>query len=184
MAVKDVTRYGAYLALDRAVKRIEAAGGELEDYAFRPGFSPDFWEGLREADIAEGNVPRMYQYGLLQLDLNDKTPTDEHGEYVFGEEGARLRQEAREEFIRTLVKLYPDTVISRSGGQAYAYWKFGHASITINIGMALCERVLVREEYEEVPDPKLLEEATANVPLVKRVKPIYEYRCNDAELLG
>lgn len=177
--------YRGYLALDQATKRLQALGVEPSRFALPgPGeeHGEQFWRRYLDSDLEAGKVPDLYQYGAVQVYIPDfldySLPTEERD---------KKAQERREKLIRDFVAAYPNVIVARYGnGQTYLWTEneYDGFGVTINVGQALCERVLVGEDVTEVRDPELAQQALEEVPMVKKVTPRYEWRCNDAELIG
>lgn len=181
----SATSYRAYLAMTSVEKRLEGFGIGIESFAYS---SSDYFKSRVEADLEEGKAPSYWIYPevrvqLTQSDFSSQLPEDLVYEYDADSDYQQALQKIREEFIRRFKERYPDTEVIRQGGQAYLFWEpLAGFGVGITVGQALCVRVLVRTDIVDVPDPELLEEATKDVPLVKKAKPVYEWSCNDAEL--
>lgn len=172
------SHYNNYLVLTQAQQRLDAM--KVEADVSTKDLSADYWAGRLESELDEGIMPNIWRFGHLQVYPN----LDNDLDWSLGtEEREAQKMQLREDFAMEFLRRYPGTYLGRNEGQAYLAWEshFG-LWVNINLGQAMCERVLVREDLVEVPDPELLEEATRSVPLVKKVKPVYEWRCNDAEL--
>lgn len=177
--------YRRYLAMDRVTKRLAACGVEIERFTFEGQgirLGEDFWRSRVDYELDNDEVPSLYKYADVQVYI------DSFDDYSLPtEEREQQAQERREQLIRDFTSKYPDAIVARYGdGQTYIYTTHGFDDfgVTVNVGQALCERVLVGEDVTEVPDPELAEQALSGVPLVKKVTPRYEWRCNDAELMG
>ena len=177
--------YRHYLAIDRITKRLAACGVRIERVSFEGNNvkrGEAYWRGRADAELEQGEVPLLYKYADVQVYIDTfddySLPTEER------EQQAQAR---REQLIRDFTSKYPDAIVARYGdGQTYIYTTYGFDDfgVTVNVGRALCERVLVGEDVTEVPDPELAQKALSDVPMVKKVTPRYEWRCNDAELMG
>lgn len=177
--------YRSYLAMDRVTKRLAACGVEVERFAFEGQgirLGEDFWRSRVEYELDNNEVPTLYKYGAIQVYI------DSFDDYSLGQvERETAAQERREQLIRDYVSQFPDTIVARyNDGQTYLFNEneYDGFGVTVNVGRALCERVLVGEDVSEVPDPELAQQALSDVPMVKKVTPRYEWRCNDAELSG
>lgn len=174
--------YRIYLALDGVQKRLEGTGFSIGRTVVKEPGSMQIFRDNIERDVEQGNVPDAYRFGELDIYLNEP-PADWSATSEAREADMQMK---REVFIRAFAAKYSNAIIARypNSGMTYISWMaYDDIGVTLNVGKALCEKVLVREETEEVPDPELLEKALADIPKVKKIKPIYEYRCNDAELV-
>lgn len=186
MSNASLKRYRQYLAENRIAKRLDALGVKITTATINSTshtFGSGYWRKYVDSDLNAGKVPNLYRFADIQLYIENFVDY----EISDREEREKVAQEKREQLIRDFVAKYPDTLVARfSDGNSYLFIDSEHAGeeVTVNIGQALCERVLVREDVTEVPDPVLAEKALENVPLVKKVVPVYEWRCNDAEFAG
>lgn len=185
--------YNRYLAITHLEQRLERFGITVEnihlDFNTKSYKDQDSIDSYLERD----EIPLYWKFPEVRASIPydyfpSKLPEDFRGYYWEMDEEKQaqreeLLQKLREEFIMKFVETFPNVVMIREGGKASLYWPAGNQmGINLEVGQAMCERVLVREEYEEVPDPEALEEAMKDIPKVKKVKPVYEWRCNDAEL--
>lgn len=177
--------YRCYLAIDRISKRLASCGVGIERVSIQGGNSrlgEAFWRAREEDHLREGEVPPLYKFADVQVYID--LPVDYS---LPAEEREREAQSRREQLIRDFTAKYPDAIVARyDDGESYIYTanQFEEFGVTVNVGRALCERVLVGEDVTEIPDPELAEKALEQVPKVKKVTPRYEWRCNDAELMG
>lgn len=178
----DLSKY--FEAIESLTKPITECGSAVDSYTMRgagSNYGEEFWRQLEADSLAAGRVPDLYQFGDLNIRL---APFVDFTQPYSPEDAEKRAQEKREQFIRDFVKLVPDAIVARyENGQSCLFvdreeYPFG---VSIPVGQALCERVLVGEDVEEVPDPELVEQALESIPTVKQVTPRYEWRCNDAE---
>lgn len=177
--------YRIYLAIDRITKRLASCEVGIDRVLIQGNNSrliEDFWRSREEDQLKQGEVPMLYKFADVQvyidLPIDYSLPPDEL------EQKAQAR---REQLIRDFTAKYPEAIVARYGdGDTYIYTshKYDGFGVTVNVGRALCERVKVGEDVTEIPDPELAEKALEQVPRVKKVTPRYEWRCNDAELMG
>ena len=175
--------YRCYLAIDRISKRLASCGVGIEQVSIQGGNSrlgEAFWRAREEDHLKQGEVPPLYKFADVQVYID--LPVDYS---LPAEERERQAQSRREQLIRDFTATYPDAIVARyDDGESYIYTanQFEEFGVTVNVGRALCERVLVGEDVTEIPDPGLAKKALEQVPKVKKVTPRYEWRCNDAEL--
>lgn len=179
---KNLNRYQKYLSLDGLDKAFERAGVQMGDLVQLR--DPSDWNrkkleevlnGTAEVDQSESYAEYSWIYGNADIQVDLVVP------YETDKDEMRAAREA------AIFKLLPElngAVVARIRGGAYIAGRIGFGTFVIVCGEALCERVLVREDYEEVPDPEMLREAVKDIPMVKRVTPVYEWRRNDAELMA
>lgn len=179
---KNLSRYQKYLALDGLDKAFERAGVEVDDVIqlrdpadYSRKKLEQILDGTAEVDQSESYAEYSWVYGNADIQVNLSVP------FKIDDDEMRADREA------AIFKLLPelkDAVVARIRGGAYIAGRIGGGTFVIVCGEALCERVLVREDVTEVPDPEMLQEATKDIPMVKKVTPVYEWRCNDAELMA
>lgn len=183
--MKNITAYRLYLAMDAAMKRLRALGiedREMTNFWLDPDTS---FRSSMEREIARGDQPYQYQYGEVRLSLVAFRQQAERGNESYEEwkeMNEVLQQEAREAFIRKAMATYDNFIVARFEGTAYLYFEaLEGVGVSIQVGQALCKRVLISEKLVDVPDPELLAAAIASVPKVKKVEAKYGFKCNDAE---
>lgn len=82
----------------------------------------------------------------------------------------------------TLKELPGRSVVIRRDGQASIIGELHGVRYEISFGRALCQRVQTGTRIVEKPDEEAVRKATAELPMRRVEEPIYEWRCNDAEL--
>lgn len=174
--VQTIDMYRQYLGATAALQRF---GDMVQIERVSTGMvSGEYWRRSLEKELDRGETPRLYNFGEVQVYLL----FEKDWEKPEAEREAEV-QRAREDFILEALRRFPDLTVARYAGQSVLYWEpLEGVGVTVNVGQALCERVQVGEEIEEVPDPEALEEALQTIPTVKKVTPKYEWRCNDREL--
>lgn len=178
--MKNITLYRRYLAADRASKRVEALGAKTGLVFFSEDAT--FWRKREAESIKSGETPNLYRYPEIRIDLDTDSFFGTDDWDLSLEEREKVQQERREALIRNAMATYDDFIVARFDGTAYLYFEaLEGVSVSINVGQALCKRVLISEKIVDVPDPELLAAAVASVPKVQKVEATYGFKCNDAE---
>lgn len=161
--------FQSYQILDVAAQRMASLGVPISRAWLEFDGAATLFRGEVEKELDEGKTPFVYQYPEVRVSIDQR----HFGNYwdVSDEE----RQKAREEFIEQFMKKYPDTLTARYDGTSVLYFENQGLGVAIEVGQALCKRVLVDTVTELVPDP--------DAPKIEQTREVYEWRCNDAEFV-
>lgn len=187
----EASTYAQYLALDRVKRALENVGvtslGNIRlnnPAPYGAGVFEGILDGTEEIDREETLQKYLYIYGKanVAITLNEHFGYTE-GWYFLSEEE---KQEIREALLFRLIDELPRARVLRLEGDAFLIGRVGPATYYIEIGQALCQKVVVGyEEVEEIADTSALEELEQlkrALPTRKVSKPIEKWVCNDAEL--
>lgn len=155
-----VNIYKAYLAVDTVQKRLESVGLAMGSATIAKPLA----ESLGENDRG---VPYSMLYPVIRVEAQ--------GFGITYSETEEERQQIREEALLGFVRAFPDAKVLRDGSQSHIYFQmFDGIGVRIAFGTAMCKKVQVgtRISYRPAPD----------APMIQYEEPVYEYRCNDAEL--
>lgn len=178
--VKLYRQYLATTALTNAARRAgDVFESEMRVFANRPNHCSHYLQQVFDGDTeVDANLAR---YGAeIQVDVRVETDWSLEGDARWAN-----YQQQRETALRALMRELPGKpLVYRSEGTTVILGEIHGVTYGINCGQALCERIVVGYDKKEIPDPALAEAALAEIPKVTETVPRYEWRCNDAELLG
>lgn len=179
MTKKTPGLYRHYLAADLAQKRVESIGYSVSTIDI--DYSP-----LLSDYVGEAGVPSYMRFPALRVEVTGFTTTWERERAGASEEEAEAAsQEEREAAILAFAK-FPGVSVFRESGNAFAYFEaFDRIGVRVAFGRALCERVQTGTRTVRKPaDPELAAKLADALEHVEVEEPIFEWRCNDAELKG
>lgn len=182
--MSKLNRYQQYLAYDGVLKAFENAevltDGRVSMRAPSKLEREQFAELLNgEVEIDQGNQYWYYSYIYGNTDIQVRLQLPPESWDWTDEE----KQAEREAALFSLMKQLPGAIAVRHQGSAYLIGKMHGGTYEISIGQALCERVVVGTKTVKKPaNPEMVQAFMATVEQIEEEEPIYEWRCNDAEL--
>lgn len=199
--MSNISRYRQYLILDYLAKTFEKLGYPepgfndhgADNYKHRSSISlrrPSESSVATLASVIDGTADMdkvredPYKYFVTNEDVCisfSEVAYDWHGQ----EEQERLQSNAEARIFALLAAL-PGSIVLRSGGDSHIVGRVGvGGTYRISFGRALCERVVVgTKKVKRAADPVTAAKIMEAIEQVEVDEPVYEWRCNDAELMA
>lgn len=185
--MENITLYRKYLAADAARKRLEPFGVRIEDIRLsNEDHYAHYWNQV-EASLKAGETPFAWAYcapvkiDLTQDDFVKMLPEELQALSYADEDRQQALRDVREQYLIKLLNAFPDFKSFRDPyGQSMSliFEPLDGVHVKISVGAAMCQRVLVRHDVKQVPDPEFV----AKAPMIEELVPVYETRCNDSLL--
>lgn len=166
--------YMKYIALDAINKALNKVGAKASSVSIGLGDSIQSAERFMGADTT-------YRFPDLDVVLENWYISSESS-YTNQDRVEALRAE-RERIIPELLEALPGSFTDRNDNTISLYAVVHGITVSIKIGEALCERVVVGTRKVKRPDPELSARLLATLDEVEVEEPIVEWRCSD-DILG
>lgn len=166
--------YMKYIALDAIKKALNKVDAKASSVSIEFGDSVQSVERFMGTDTT-------YRLPGLDVVLENWYISSESS-YASEDRVEALRAE-RERIIPELLEVLPGSFTDRDGNTISLYAVVHGITVSIKIGEALCERVIVGTKKVKRRDPELSARLLATLDEVEVEEPIIEWRCSD-DILG